>query len=85
MVKATGIVRKVDDVGRIVVPVELRRVMGIQDGDAVQFLVDGETVVLRRYDAGCVFCGRQEDVQEFGGRKVCAACIAAMPHRPDER
>ncbi len=84
MVKATGIVRKVDDVGRIVVPVELRRVLDIENGDAVQFFVDGETVVLRRYDAGCVFCGRTEHVQEFGGRKVCASCMAAMPRRSAE-
>lgn len=66
--KATGVVRKVDELGRIVMPVELRRTLGIDKGDPVEFFVDGERVILKKYQPGCVITGSQEDLISFGGK-----------------
>lgn len=73
--KATGIVRKVDELGRIVVPIELRRTLNIEEGDPLEIFVDGEEVVLRKYEPGCVFCGNAKYVVGFKGKKVCTNCI----------
>ena len=56
--KSTGIVRKVDELGRIVLPIELRRTLDIAEKDALEIYVEGESIVLRKYQAACVFCGR---------------------------
>ena len=55
--KSTGIVRKVDELGRIVLPIELRRTMGIDVKDALEIYVEGDTIMLRKYEPSCVFCG----------------------------
>jgi len=76
--KATGIVRKIDELGRIVIPVELRRTMGIDNKDPIEILVDGENVILKRYEPACVFCGNKNNVQRFHGKIVCSECAANM-------
>ena len=73
--KAIGIVRKVDELGRIVIPKELRRTLNIEEGDPLEIFVDGEEVILRKYEPGCVFCGNVKYVVEFKGKKVCTNCI----------
>lgn len=73
--KSTGIVRKVDELGRIVIPKELRRTLNIEEGDPLEIFVDGEEVILRKYEPGCVFCGNVKYVVEFKGKKVCTNCI----------
>ncbi len=73
----TGIVRKVDDLGRIIVPVELRRVLDVSVGDPMQFFVDQKSIIVQRYEPGCVFCGAIEDTIPFKGKKVCRRCAAA--------
>ena len=73
--KAIGIVRKVDEFGRIVIPKELRRTLNIEEGDLLEIFVDGEEVILRKYKPGCVFCGNVKYVVEFKGKKVCTNCI----------
>lgn len=87
--KDTGMARKVDDLGRIVLPVELRRLHGIQTGDALEISVDGDAIVLRKLAAGCVFCGRTESLHTFRGRWLCVECRRALsgpaeepPHKP---
>jgi len=54
--KSTGIVRKVDELGRIVLPVEMRRTLDIAEKDALEIYVEGDTIILRKYQAACVFC-----------------------------
>ncbi|HVM08963.1 MAG TPA: AbrB/MazE/SpoVT family DNA-binding domain-containing protein [Acidimicrobiales bacterium] len=74
--------RKVDDLGRIVLPIELRRLHGIQTGDALEISVDGDAIVLRKLAHGCVFCDGVFDLREFKGRTVCASCandLAGVP------
>ena len=73
--------RKVDDLGRIVLPVELRRLHGIKTGDALEISVDGDAIVLRKLLQGCVFCGEIEGLTVFRGRSVCPTCkdgVAAL-------
>ena len=66
--------RKVDDLGRIVLPVELRRLHGIQTGDALEISVDGDAIVLRKLSPGCVFCGSTDELATFRSRAVCGDC-----------
>lgn len=72
--KATGIVRKIDDLGRLVLPIELRRAMGIDIKDSLEIFTEGDTVVLRKYAPGCAACGSVEDVKEISGLRMCKAC-----------
>ncbi|WP_127539469.1 AbrB/MazE/SpoVT family DNA-binding domain-containing protein [Paenibacillus illinoisensis] len=73
--KATGIVRRIDDLGRVVVPKELRRIHGIEEGDPLEFFVDGDKIILRRYQPGCFFCGNDESLHLFHGKQICTPCI----------
>ena len=75
---ATGIVRKVDELGRIVLPIELRKTMGIQDKDPLEISVDEGCILLTKYQPSCVFCGETADVILFRGKNVCPACRRAL-------
>jgi transcriptional pleiotropic regulator of transition state genes len=77
--KSTGIVRKVDELGRIVIPMELRRTLGIAEKDPVEIFVDGEHIILRKYTPGCDFCGNVASVfTELHGKLVCKSCKTAL-------
>lgn len=78
MIKSTGIVRKVDELGRVVIPIELRRTLGIDEKDALEIYVDHEKIILKKYEPACVFCGNAEGVQVFKGKNVCDECIKSM-------
>jgi transcriptional pleiotropic regulator of transition state genes len=73
--RATGIVRKVDELGRIVLPKELRRKFGINVGDGLEIFVDGESVILQRYAPACVFCHSADDTIAHAGKYICRACF----------
>lgn len=73
--KATGIVRKVDELGRVVLPIELRRTLGIEVRDPLEIYVAGESIILKPYKPACIFCGDTENLIEYQGRKVCRRCI----------
>lgn len=74
--KATGIVRKVDELGRVVLPIELRRTHGIAVGDPLEIYVNGKDIVLRKYAPGCTFCGIAEgDLKPFKNKLVCIDCV----------
>ena len=72
--KATGIVRKVDDLGRIVLPIELRRSLGIDVKDPIEIYVDDDTIMLRKHDPSCVFCGATKDIVTYRGKNICVQC-----------
>ena len=76
--KSTGIVRKVDELGRIVLPIEMRRTLGIDVKDPLEMFTDKETIILRKYSPACVFCGSTEGNIEYKGKRVCKNCIGAM-------
>lgn len=76
--KATGIVRKVDELGRIVIPRELRRTLGINEKDSVEIYTDGKDVILHKYAPGCAFCGSMDGIRRIHGTPVCGACARSM-------
>ncbi len=76
--KSTGIVRKVDELGRVVIPIELRRTMGIDEKDALEIYVDNEKIILRKYEPACIFCGNAADIQDYRGKRVCKECARNM-------
>jgi transcriptional pleiotropic regulator of transition state genes len=73
--KSTGIVRKVDELGRIVIPIELRRTLTIGEKDALEIFVDGDNIILKKYEPACVFCGQAKDVKNLKGKNVCPDCV----------
>ena len=79
--KSTGIVRKVDELGRIVLPIELRRTMGIAEKDSLEIYIAGSSIVLKKYQPACVFCGEAKDVISFKGRNVCVRCAGELGQR----
>ena len=76
--KATGIVRPMDALGRVVIPIELRRNLNINTDDSLEIFVDGEYIMLKKYEPACIFCGSNDDIKQVHGRNVCANCIEDM-------
>ena len=76
--KSTGIVRRVDELGRIVLPIELRRTLNIAEKDSLEIYVDGSSIMLKKYQPACIFCDSMEDVKVYKGRNVCSHCIEEM-------
>lgn len=76
--KSTGIVRKVDELGRIVLPIELRRTLGIAEKDSLEIYVDDDSIILRKYQPACIFCDNARDVVVFRGKNVCKDCIKSL-------
>ncbi len=74
--KSTGIVRKVDELGRVVIPIELRRTLNIEEKDALEIYVDGEHIILKKYEPACIFCGNAKDVAQYKGKNICPSCMA---------
>ncbi len=79
--KFTGIVRKVDELGRVVLPKELRRSFDINPGDPMEIFVEGENVILRKYEPQCTFCGEANDVLNFKNKKICKKCMLEMSEK----
>ncbi|GGE19557.1 AbrB family transcriptional regulator [Marinithermofilum abyssi] len=82
--KATGIVRKVDELGRIVLPVELRRTMDIDVRDPLEIYVDGSNVILKKYSPSCIFCGKVEEVRAYRNKNVCVQCLTELASAVEE-
>ena len=76
--KSTGIVRKVDELGRVVLPIELRRTLDIEEKDSLEIYVDDDTIILKKYQPACIFCDNARDVVVYKGKNVCKSCIKAM-------
>ena len=77
-VKSVGVVRKVDELGRIVIPKELRRALGINKKDALEIYTNDNSIVLKKYEPFCIFCGSSDNLFTFGGKNVCKACVRRM-------
>ncbi len=76
--KSTGIVRKVDELGRVVLPIELRRTLDIAEKDALEIYVEGSTIILKKYEPACIFCGDARDVISYKGKNICQACMKEL-------
>ena len=73
--KSTGIVRKVDELGRIVIPIELRRTLNVAEKDALEIYVDGEQIILKKYEPACIFCDDARDITVYKGKNICKNCL----------
>lgn len=82
--KSTGIVRRVDELGRIVLPIELRNKMDIKTKDSVEIFVDEDRIVLKKYSPSCIFCGNAEEVFTYGGKLICRNCLDEMNRAAEE-
>lgn len=76
--KETGIVRKVDELGRIVLPIELRRTLDIAEKDAIEIYVDGDAIMLKKYAPSCVFCGETKGVTLYKDKIICTSCVQEL-------
>ena len=79
--KSTGIVRKVDELGRIVIPIELRRTLNIAKRDSLEIYVDGEQIILKKYAPACIFCDDAKDIQNYKGKNICKSCLEDLANQ----
>ena len=79
--KSTGIVRKVDELGRIVLPKELRRTLDIAEKDALEIYTEGELILLKKYAPTCVFCGEGKNMVNYKGKNICTSCLSEIKNR----
>ena len=75
MIRSTGIIRKIDELGRIVLPSELRKKLDLKDKDSIEFFLDGSSVILRKFSPNCTFCGSSKDLASYNNKLVCNKCI----------
>jgi len=73
--KSTGIIRKVDDLGRIVLPIELRRTLDIAERDELEIYMENDRIILQKFEAACVFCGSSKGLVTFRGKNICQECV----------
>ncbi len=76
--KSTGIVRKVDELGRVVIPIELRRTLGIDIKDALEIYVEGEHIIFKKYQPACLFCDSANEVRNYRGKLICGECLEIL-------
>lgn len=76
--KSTGMVRKVDELGRIVLPAELRQSMEIQVRDALEIFTEEGRIILQKYQPSCIFCSNANDIVYFKDKRVCSECLAKL-------
>ena len=76
--KATGIVRKVDELGRIVIPIELRNKLDIAIKDPIEIFVEGSSIILKKYEPNCIFCGNSKELSSYKDKLICSKCLAKL-------
>lgn len=76
--KSTGVVRKMDQLGRIVFPKELRRTLNLEEGDGLEIYTEGEQIILKKYEPCCIFCGEAKEVINFKGKNICKTCLKEL-------
>ena len=76
--KSLGIVRKIDELGRIVLPAELRNSLGIEKKFPLEIYVEGEHIILKKYQPDCIFCGDVKDVAKYKGKNICPSCLEEL-------
>lgn len=81
--KSTGIVRRVDELGRVVLPIELRRTLEIEERDPLEIMLEDDRIVLRKYQPTCIFCGAEEDLLEYRSKRICGKCLKEINEQED--
>ncbi len=83
--KSTGIIRRVDELGRVVIPIELRNKFGIAEKDPIEIFVDGSNIVLKKFEPNCIFCGSSKKLSTYKDKLVCDKCLAKLSElKPEE-
>lgn len=82
--KSIGIVRRIDRLGRVVLPIEVRRRLELEDKDGVEIFVEKDRVILKKYEPCCIFCGDAEDVTFFKEKRICRKCLASIKEGKSE-
>ena len=82
--KSTGIVRRVDELGRVVIPIEIRNKFEIAEKDPIEIYVDGSSIILKKFEPNCVFCGNTKDLVEYKGKLVCSKCTEKLTHLKED-
>ena len=73
--KSTGVVRKIDELGRIVLPIEIRKTMDIQEKDPIEIYIDEGKIILMKYQPSCTFCNNADNIVYFNGKRICEDCL----------
>lgn len=76
--KATGVTRQVDELGRFVLPIEIRRSLDIKEKDTLEIFTDGDSIVLKKYAPACIFCNGADNVVYYRGKRICGECLAKL-------
>lgn len=76
--KSTGIIRKVDELGRIVLPIELRRTLDIAERDELEIYLENDRIILQKFEPACVFCGSSRNLMVYRKKNVCKECVRKM-------
>ena len=79
--KSTGIVRRIDELGRIVLPIEIRKNLSLASRDAVEIFVNEDTIVLKKYEPACIFCGDADNIVFFNGKRICQNCLEEIKNK----
>ena len=79
--RSLGIVRKLDQLGRLVIPKETRRVFNLNGRDPVEIFTDGDKIIIKKYNPGCQCCGDMKDVKEYKGIKICKKCLNELNNK----
>lgn len=72
--KDTGMIRKLDELGRIVIPIEIRNKFNLIEKKQMEIYVEDSCIILKKFEPSCVFCGDTEDLDEFKGKLICSRC-----------
>ena len=76
--KSTGIIRKLDELGRVVIPIELRNKFNISEIDPIEIYVEGSNIILKKYENNCIFCGKSNNLKEYKDKPICANCLKKL-------
>lgn len=76
--KSTGIIRKLDELGRVVIPIELRNKFNISERDPIEIYVDGTNIILKKYESNCIFCESTKNLNEYKGKQICTTCLKKL-------
>lgn len=82
MLKSTGMVRKLDELGRFVIPIELRRTLNIDDNGKLEIYVEDDKIILKKYMPSCSFCSNADGITVFKGKNICRECLAELAALP---
>lgn len=82
--QSTGIIRRIDELGRVVIPKEIRDQFGIVEKDQIEIFVEKGSIILKKYQPNCIFCNSEKDIQEYNDRFICSKCIVAIRNLNNE-